>query len=130
MTQGVRVDDKIVLDYLKKNPQAPPIQVAEAVGISAATARIIMERNDVWNGARGPNKRSEPVRRDVGEFVQRFIEDNGWAPSITEIAEGVGTSRSNAHRTLQMLQASGLIEVGPYPRQIRMVRMKAVTEEL
>ncbi len=130
MTQGVRVDDQIVLDYLKKNPDAPPNEVAAAVGISVATARQIMDRAGVWNGARGPNKRSEHVRGATAQFVQQFIEDNGWAPSISEIADGVGTSRSNAHRTLQSLQASGLIEVGPYPRQIRMVRMKAATEEL
>jgi SOS-response transcriptional repressor LexA len=64
------------------------------------------------------------------KFIKKYIEDNGWAPSIREIAEGIGRSVNASYLAVQRLEKQGLIETGPHARQIRLVRMKATKETL
>jgi DNA-binding transcriptional ArsR family regulator len=55
------------------------------------------------------------------EFIQDYIEKNGWAPSQREIAEFVSGSLQTVNSDLRRLQEQGLIEIGPHARQIRIV---------
>ena len=55
--------------------------------------------------ARTSNKPGE-----ILEFVNRFIQDNGFAPSVREIGEAVGLrSTASVSYHLQQLQAKGLL---------------------
>lgn len=51
-------------------------------------------------------------------FISAFINDKGWAPSMDEIAAGIGAKyRSNAHRMVTGLAARGAIIHRPYQRR-------------
>jgi len=51
-------------------------------------------------------------QRDVYRFIQGFIEQHGYGPLLTEIAEGIGIqSKGTVHRYVTGLAAAGLIEI-------------------
>lgn len=51
-------------------------------------------------------------------FIQAFIADAGYAPTIAEIAAGIGIkSRSTVHRHLQGIELAGLIKIIPNKRR-------------
>lgn len=48
------------------------------------------------------------------QFIEGFIQDHGYAPTIAEIALGLGLkSRSAIHRNLQAIATEGLINLTP-----------------
>lgn len=50
--------------------------------------------------------------RQVYAFIRRYIARHGFAPKLTEIADGIGIrSRGVIHRYLQALADAGLIEI-------------------
>ncbi len=52
------------------------------------------------------------------EFIKRYIKDNTFAPTIAEIATGIGIrSRTAVHRSLQAIALEGLIELIPNRRR-------------
>jgi repressor LexA len=49
----------------------------------------------------------------VLEFIRIFMEQKKYAPTLQEIAQGVGLrSRSNIHRIVHNLKRDGLLKVG------------------
>ena len=59
-----------------------------------------------------------PKQQQTFEFIKSFIENQGYAPTISEIAEGIAThSRSSIQRHLQALNEEGLITVTPGKRR-------------
>jgi repressor LexA len=51
-------------------------------------------------------------QRDVYRFIHDFIEQHGYGPLLTEIAEGIGIqSKGTVHRYVTGLAAAGLIEI-------------------
>jgi repressor LexA len=49
----------------------------------------------------------------VLEFIKIFMEQKKYAPTLQEIAQGVGLkSRSNIHRIVHSLKKAGLLKVG------------------
>ena len=61
------------------------------------------------------------TKEKIYNFILRYIEEYGYAPSIREIAEGIGLkSTSSVHSYLKQLQEDGKIEMrGNLPRTIR-----------
>jgi sulfur relay (sulfurtransferase) DsrC/TusE family protein len=55
------------------------------------------------------------------EFIRNYIAEHGWAPSQREISDHISGSLQTVNADLQRLQKQGLIKMGPYPRQIRVV---------
>jgi response regulator of citrate/malate metabolism len=45
------------------------------------------------------------------KFVNRYYQKNRVAPTITDVAEGVGVARSTTHRYLQELSERGILEL-------------------
>lgn len=62
-------------------------------------------------------------RARVLDFIEAYIEDHGYGPSIRDIAAGVGlASVSSAEYHLHQLEAEGCITRAPkVPRSIRLV---------
>ncbi len=55
-----------------------------------------------------------PVQRKTLEFLRAFISDNGFAPTLKDIAESIGVrSPSTAHFHLSRLEDKGFIRRGP-----------------
>lgn len=53
-------------------------------------------------------------RADIMEFVEGYIEANGYSPTLREIGEGVGISSPNSVRNhLHRLQDDGKIDITP-----------------
>lgn len=61
------------------------------------------------------------TKEKIYNFILRYIEEYGYAPSIREIAEGIGLkSTSSVHSHLKKLQEEGKIEIrGNSPRAIK-----------
>jgi repressor LexA len=51
----------------------------------------------------------------VYDFIQAFIKLKGFAPSYSEIAQGLGMrSKSNIHRHIHTLREKGLLQIKPH----------------
>jgi repressor LexA len=51
----------------------------------------------------------------VYDFIQMFLKLKGFAPSYSEIAQGLGmTSKSNIHRHVHTLREKGLLQIRPH----------------
>lgn len=51
----------------------------------------------------------------VYDFIQMFLKLKGFAPSYSEIAQGLGlTSKSNIHRHVHTLREKGLLQIKPH----------------
>ncbi len=55
------------------------------------------------------------------KYICDYIEEHGWAPSQREISQHIEGSLQTVNADIRRLQQQGLIEVGPFPRQIRVV---------
>jgi hypothetical protein len=55
------------------------------------------------------------------QFISDYIAEHGWAPSQREISQYIEGSLQTVNADIRRLQKQGLIEVGPFPRQIRIV---------
>lgn len=62
-------------------------------------------------------------RSEVLRFVESFVKDNGYPPTLDEIRESVGLcSKSHAGYYVDALEEEGLIERKPRtPRGLRLV---------
>lgn len=45
----------------------------------------------------------------VFRFIKKFIANNGYAPTVREISEGVGLSTSVVHKYTRQLRDKGII---------------------
>lgn len=55
-----------------------------------------------------------PSQRKVLDFIKHYLARKGYAPSLAEIAEGLGTrSRGSMHKHVQALAAAGVIRQIP-----------------
>lgn len=62
-------------------------------------------------------------QRLVLEFIQTYIKMKGFAPSMQDIATGLGMkSRSNIHRIIHSLESQGLLSVTPH--KVRTMKLK------
>jgi len=53
-----------------------------------------------------------PKQKNVLEFLQRFIQENGYSPSYQEIADAFGlSSRSTAQKYVERLRDAGFLEM-------------------
>jgi repressor LexA len=73
-----------------------------------------------------PAKFTEPgmeSRERIMNFLQKYINENGYSPSVREIADGVFLcSSSTVQRHLEILKAQGEITWNPHlPRTIRIL---------
>jgi repressor LexA len=69
-------------------------------------------------------KHRKNLRSEVLEFMQSFVDDNGYPPTFEEIMEAVGlSSKSHVDYYLVALEEAGAIERTPRtPRGLRLVR--------
>ena len=71
------------------------------------------------------SKYRDPVvtRTSVYEFIIKFIEENGYPPTVREIADGMGVkSHSMVYGMMTMLHNLGLIHMEPKkPRAIKVI---------
>jgi repressor LexA len=69
-------------------------------------------------------KHGKNLRSEVLEFMESFVDDNGYPPTFEEIMEAVGlSSKSHVDYYLVALEEAGAIERTPRtPRGLRLVR--------
>lgn len=59
-------------------------------------------------------RQGEMRRKDILKFVRKYTAANGWAPTIQEIADGVGLVSPNSTRQhLHKLVADGFLLMEP-----------------
>lgn len=64
----------------------------------------------------------------IYDFIVAFFEDEGFSPSLMEIAEAVYMSRSNVVRYLDLLEARGFLT--RVPRTPRTIKLTMEEEEM
>jgi repressor LexA len=63
------------------------------------------------------------------QFIEGFFVENGYAPTIAEIAPGIGIkSRSAVHRNLKAIESAGYIEIVPNKRRNIVLIKEAVND--
>lgn len=63
-----------------------------------------------------------PKQKQAFDFLQRFIDEHGYAPSYKEIAQGLKLkSLGSVAQYLDVLEKRGFIRRGPNPREIFIV---------
>jgi repressor LexA len=61
-------------------------------------------------------------QREVLEFLVRFIEENGYQPSLKEMAEFFGITKKALRDRIMQLRAKGYVNV-PAERQERCLKL-------
>lgn len=76
-------------------------------------------------------ERGVATRKDILDFIIRFITEHGYSPSIREIKEGVYLcSSSSVYQHLRVLERQGKITMQPgQPRTIAVVGYEYRKEE-
>ena len=71
-------------------------------------------------------KHRKNLRSEVLEFMESYVEENGYPPTFEEIMEAVGlSSKSHVDYYLGALEEAGAIERTPHtPRGLRLVRQE------
>ncbi len=62
---------------------------------------------------RTKQRRGLERRRYILDFVAEYQHHNGYAPSVREISQEVGTVPSNVHHHLRVLEEEGVIARTP-----------------
>lgn len=111
-----RVTTQQVSRYFEENPKSTLVAAAADLGVSRTT---IYNHTSRGLGARVLRLTDHDVR--VFQFIVDYITENGWSPSVTDIANGTGCARSAAHNSIHRLAAYGSLILGEGPRAIRVV---------
>jgi repressor LexA len=70
-------------------------------------------------------------QRTVLEFIQTYIKMKGFAPSMQDIATGLGMkSRSNIHRIIHSLEEKRLLVTTPHKVRTMKLRDRSVEKML
>lgn len=63
------------------------------------------------------------MKEKVYRFIKQFIMENNYAPTMREIAEGIGCVPSTVHCHLQTLRLMGVVDYKDLmPRTIRILK--------
>lgn len=108
--------ERVMAEYVDSTGILPSAEaLAEELECSVATARRLLR-------LQGPDTaRSRIQHAEIFQFITEYISKNGWAPSQREIAEACGVSVNTVNIKLERMVQEGLIEVGRYPRQVKIV---------
>jgi len=63
-------------------------------------------------------------RKKIYDFIKEYVENNGYAPSVSEICAGTGfKSKATVHTHLHKMQEKGILQLGGYsqPRSIKIL---------
>jgi multidrug efflux pump subunit AcrB len=114
-----RVTTQQVLRYFDTEEKPTIVSAAAHFGVSPATISARLSRGD---GGRPINL----TKHDLAVFkaIVKYVTKNSWAPSITDLVEMTGASRSAVHNSIHRLAAVGVIELGDGARTIRVVGSK------
>jgi DNA-binding MarR family transcriptional regulator len=58
---------------------------------------------------------------DTLKALERFIEINGWAPSVQELSEMIGLTKAGAQLHLDRLETKGIIRRGGGARALKLL---------
>lgn len=68
-----------------------------------------------------------PKQKNVLEFLQRFIQENGYSPSYQEIANAFGlASRSTAQKYVERLKEAGFLEMESHSKRGMSIKQSGI----
>lgn len=114
-----RVTTQQVLRYFDAEEKATIVSAAAHFGVSPATISSRLSRGA---GGRPINLTKHDLA--VYKAIIKYITKHSWAPSVTDLVEMTGASRSAVHNSIHRLAATGAIELGDGARTIRVVGSK------
>ena len=91
---------------LQATPRCNPIAITKKMSIIAIVGFEIPLKK------RGADMRvkNQEISDAILKFVNKYFHENRKAPTISEIADGVGVARSTTHRYMQDLSDNGLLD--------------------
>lgn len=76
-----------------------------------------------------PMKEISPLSVKVYDYIQKYIESNGYSPSLRDMSKKFKTSTSAINHSLGILEGRGLIKRDPViARSIRLVKQEGEKE--
>lgn len=139
MPRGFTTDREAVVNYVKEyhdlhGKRPTQKEIAEVFGISQSAAGTIVRSETQMAGERIPGgrtpKNGPEEDRHVLSLLRRHILEHGWAPSQREISDETGFALHKVNLHMHRLHTQGLIELGPNPREVRIVGSKMVIPEV
>ena len=140
MPRGKATDREAVASFIKEyhaehGERPTQALVAKQFGVTPATVGNIVRADSSTPGEnRGQGRRLEVplVESDqiVYDFIRRFTLEYGWAPSQREVAGALGCAPHKANFHLHRLHKQNLIELGPNPREVKIVGTKMEIPEV
>lgn len=130
MPQHEPVDEDAILEYARSldehGKQPSRVDIAAKFGINVVTVNKVLLAEPTYERS---TKVREGEKRDANlilNVLRRSTLNEGWAPSQRELAEETGLMVSRVNYILRVLKHEGIVELGPHPRQIRIVGSKMV----
>lgn len=65
----------------------------------------------------------------LGKAIRDHCAEHAWPPSQRELAKATGIRLDRVNEILHMMETDGLIQLGPGPRQIRIVGAQMIIPE-
>lgn len=95
------------------------VDIAAELGVSVATVR--RARASTREQVTRHVPKTEHEAKLVYDTLAEQVAANFWAPSQRDLAVRTGLTLSRVNYLLQYLKGQGLVELGPNPREIRIV---------
>lgn len=115
--------------YDDEGNQRTQVEMATRLGVSVPTIRrAIASMNGAPEGP-GRSKADREVQLVYNALVAH-INTHVWPPSQRDIVAVTGLTLSRVNYLLQVMRSQGLIELGPNPREVRIVGSRMVMPEV
>lgn len=130
MPSGNKANSDEIIDYINNEVADTGLRpthqkVADEFDLQRATISKVVNAEADTDRIHGEPRKAGRIatdrRPDALNHIRDSILKDGWAPSQRELADYLGCSVSATNGVIAKLAADGLIEVGPNPRQIRIV---------
>jgi len=106
------------------------VSMAAELGVSVATVRKAMLAVDGRQRRTASTIKERDEANIVLQVLRRTMLENGWAPSQRDLAEVTGFTPARVNYLMQILKHQGLVELGPNPREVRIVGSSMVIPEV
>jgi len=106
------------------------VSMAAELGVSVATVRKAMLTVDGRPRRAASAAKEQEEANTVLQVLRQAMLENGWAPSQRHLAEVTGFTPARVNYLMQILKHQGLVELGPNPREVRIVGSSMVIPQV
>lgn len=128
MSEKITIEDVNALLLDSDGNQRTQVDIAARLGVSVATVRRVRAATREQMPRHAP--KADREAKMVYDAIARHISEHMWAPSQRDLSTTTGLTLSRVNYLLQYMRGQGLIELGPNPREIRIVGSSMVIPQV